>query len=190
MKIYTRTGDSGKTSLFSGERVPKHHLRVDAYGEIDELNAVLGLLLSELPPELTETDLLLKAIQSQLLHLGAWLATRPNSPRIKALQPIRPEWTTALETAVDTMESSLEPLREFILPGGTVSAARSHLARTVCRRSERRMSQLMETEPAEGVVADNLNHAIVFLNRLSDYFFVLARFCNAAENRLDQTWSK
>ncbi len=188
MKIYTRTGDSGKTSLFSGERVPKHHLRVEAYGEIDELNAVIGLLIAGLNPGQKTTRTFLIQIQSRLLHVGAWPATQPDSPRIESLQPILPEWTEALESAMDDMESHLEPLQGFILPGGTVSAARAHLARTVCRRSERRMAHLQETDPGNGT--SNMDQALIFLNRLSDYFFVLARFCNNAEDRTDQIWTK
>ena len=174
-----------QTSLFSGERVAKHHIQVETYGEIDELNAVIGLLAAGLPGGLPDVKTHLEIIQSSLFHIGAWIAASPESDRIKSLTAISPNWTLSLESAMDEMDTRLEPLRMFILPGGTVSAARAHLARTVCRRCERRLTQLMEIDHIQGEAKTQWNRALVCLNRLSDYFFVLARSCNAVENLPD-----
>jgi cob(I)alamin adenosyltransferase len=171
-RIYTKSGDQGETGLGDGRRVPKDHLRVTAYGEVDELNATLGLLAVYCPdaPE----KALLNTIQNDLFDLGADLCV-PQSDnedpamtlRITEAQYLR------LEQAIDRLNDGLQPLRSFILPGGTPAAAWLHLARTVCRRAERHVVALMHAEPVN-------THALVYLNRLSDFLFVLGRAANAA----------
>jgi cob(I)alamin adenosyltransferase len=183
MKIYTGVGDRGKTSLFSGERVPKSHLRIEAYGDVDELNSILGALVASLPPACKELAQPLQAIQSDLFHVGAWLATTPDSPAIANLQAIGQEQIQALESAIDRLEERLPPLTHFILPGGHPAATWAHLARTVCRRAERHVVRLAhESDRA------NLEGVIVYLNRLSDYLFVLARYCNHRLDVPETTW--
>jgi cob(I)alamin adenosyltransferase len=170
-RIYTKTGDGGDTGLGDGTRVPKDHPRVTAYGEVDELNAVLGLLVSHCPV-CPERDLLL-VIQNDLFDLGADLCVPPseNEEPGKALRITEAQFTR-LEQAIDRLNDPLPPLRSFILPGGTPAAAWLHLARTVCRRAERAVVTLMKTE------AVNRN-ALIYLNRLSDLLFVLGRVANA-----------
>lgn len=169
-RIYTKTGDQGETSLGDGTRVPKNHPRVAAYGSVDELNAVLGLLLA-LVPDIAEADLL-RSVQNDLLDLGADLCVPPS-----ALEPpgqrlrVRPAQVAAFESAIDRLNSDLEPLRSFVLPGGRLAAAWCHLARTVCRRAERDAVALAQGEAVNPQV-------IIYLNRLSDLLFVLARVCN------------
>ena len=153
IKIYTGSGDQGKTSLFSGERLPKDHDRVEAYGDVDELNSVLGVLVALLPGESTELIEDIQRIQSDLLKAGAWLATSPDSPARADLDEITEERVGALEMSIDRMEKSLPALREFILPGGHLSASWAHVARTVCRRAERsvvRLSERAELPPTMG----------------------------------------
>jgi len=168
MKIYTKTGDGGATSLFGGQRVPKDALRIEAYGTIDELNSVLGLSISESDdPEITE---LLTAVQNRLFEVGADLAT-PRSIEKKRIRRIVPKDAVPLEKAIDGMEEKLKPLKAFILPGGSPLASRLHFARTVCRRAERIVVRLSRNEEVgEGIV--------IYLNRLSDLLFVLARYAN------------
>lgn len=176
MKIYTRTGDAGETSLFSGGRVGKHDLRVEAYGTVDELNAVLGVLLAEPLPDGAAARL--RSVQESLFAVGGALA----DPAAK-LTHAPADWSSApLEGWIDAMESELAPLERFILPGGSRAAAVAHLARTVCRRAERRVRALQEIPPGlpEGVLP--------FLNRLSDALFVLARFVNARLGVADPEW--
>ncbi|KAF0114455.1 MAG: meaD [Rhodospirillaceae bacterium] len=174
-RIYTRGGDKGKTSLATGKRVPKHDLRVQTYGTVDETNAVLGLArLYTRTPALAEADAMLARIQNDLFDLGADLctpavssdSTRPTL-RVVAAQVQR------LEREIDAMNASLTPLASFILPGGTAAAAHLHLARTICRRAERLLTELMDAEP------DETNPVVLqYLNRLSDHLFVLARHVN------------
>lgn len=186
MKIYTGSGDRGKTSLFSGERVPKDHRRIEAYGDLDELNSVLGALTAA-SAEQPAVQAELAAVQSDLFHLGAWLATTPGSPAAAALEPIDPQRSARLEAAIDRMEEGLSPLKGFILPGGHLSAAWAHVARTVCRRAERRVVGLAD---GDGTPAgqEQLRRAIVYLNRLSDYLFVLARHLNRLQGVDDVRW--
>jgi len=171
-KIYTKTGDQGETGLGDGTRVAKDHPRVAAYGSVDELNAVLGLLLVNamgLDPEITA---LLVGIQNDLFDVGADLCV-PQTTDEKSGKMLRilPEQTARLEAAIDRWNHSLQPLKSFIVPGGSLAAAWCHLARTVCRRAERDLVTLARTE--------NINaQVIIFLNRLSDLLFVLARVCN------------
>lgn len=179
MKIYTKTGDGGETGLFGGPRVAKNHPRVEAYGDVDELNAVLGVVRSEGVGQ--SIDELLAAIQNRLFDLGAELASpdpdRTGTRRITAQQ------IAALEAAIDFHDAGLPPLKNFILPGGARPAALLHLARTVCRRAERRVVALGENEPVSAEI-------IIYLNRLSDLLFVLARCVNTAAGMKDIEWQK
>src|SRR5579871_676951 len=169
-RIYTKTGDQGETALGDMSRVPKNHPRVAAYGSIDELNAVLGLLLAA-EPEATEADLVC-SIQNDLFDVGADLC-RPTSPDELAGQRLRiqPEQVERLERAIDRLNTGLRPLTSFVLPGGRPVAAWCHLARTVCRRAERDVVTLAQAESTNPQV-------LIYLNRLSDLLFVLARVYN------------
>ena len=181
MKIYTRTGDEGETSLFGGRRVPKNNARVDAYGHVDELNAVLGLVAASEPPDL-EKDLI-QEIQRDLFAIGGRLAS-PEPDRVaKALEKavVPHERIDALEAAIDQMEGELPTLNQFILPGGTTKAAFLHLARTVCRRAERSVVALSLESTVPGEI-------LRYLNRLSDLLFTLARLANHRAGVPDQTW--
>jgi cob(I)alamin adenosyltransferase len=177
-RIYTKTGDRGETALGDGSRVAKDHPRVAAYGAVDELNAVLGLLVASGPP--SEADLL-RGIQNDLFDVGADLcvpATAEETPGARLR--VRPEQTARLEQAIDRLNATLSPLSSFVLPGGTAAAAWAHLARTVCRRAERDVVALARAEPVNPEV-------IVYLNRLSDLLFVLARVYNN-NGRDDVLW--
>jgi len=182
MKIYTRTGDSGETSLFGGQRVPKDDIRIEAYGTIDELNSVIGVALLEID----NSDIydLLKKVQNQLFTIGSDLATPIEKENSRAsISGIKEHHITELENAIDFFDAQLEPLRNFILPGGSGGAVYLHLARTVCRRAERRVITLTHTT----VINQNI---ILFLNRLSDLLFVLARFENRTNGIMDVPWKK
>ncbi len=188
MKIYTGTGDRGKTSLFSGERVSKSSPRVEAYGELDELNAAIGTVAATI--EVRQQALIdeIRAIQAWLLEAGAWLATTPGAAATRFLQPFTAAPARHLEAAIDRMEAVLPDLNQFILPGGHLSAALAHVARTVCRRTERRACEL--AEQGDSTVDGSVFAILVFLNRLSDYLFVLARYCNHLEGRADILWKR
>ena len=183
-KIYTKTGDKGETGLFGGKRVRKDSPRIAAYGGVDELNAFLGAArsLNENP----EMDSLLTKIQNDLFDIGAVLAT-PDKGRLegKASGFIRKEDVSFLEDAIDRFDRELPPLRNFILPGGSELAAQLHMARTVCRRAEREVVSLAEKEP--GSVDDEI---LCYLNRLSDFLFVLARWVNLKKGVADTPWEK
>jgi cob(I)alamin adenosyltransferase len=187
MKIYTGTGDGGRTSLFSGERILKDDARIEAYGAVDELNAIVGALMAALPdsPHISAVKTQLSQIQSDLFHVGAWLATTPDSPSANHLTPLTADHGKRLERQVDAMQADLEELRSFILPGGHPSAGWAHLARTVCRRAERRAVTLAATQSEK---SDQTENVMVYLNRLSDYFFVLARYCNHLAGIQDVIW--
>ena len=189
MKIYTGTGDRGKTSLLSGERVSKADLRVEAYGDVDELNSILGGLIATLPPTEGELAEEIKQIQSVLLHIGALLAVTSGSPVLEELEEITQEQSTDLEGAIDRIEENLPTLKDFILPGGHMSAAWAHVARAVCRRTERHVVRLSKTL-VEVSDSEQLRNVIVYLNRLSDYLFVLARLCNKIHGLPDTLWKK
>jgi len=168
MKIYTKKGDDGKTQLFGGSRVPKHHARVECYGTIDELNSHVGLLLSKLPGSSTKEYL--KHLQVLLFDVGSHLATNPDNEKAKENLPsLDLEDITRAEKEIDAMQSELDPLQHFILPGGSEAIAQAHICRTVCRRTERLVSLVSEHEHVHDQI-------LPLLNRLSDYFFVLARF--------------
>lgn len=181
IKIYTRTGDDGQTGLFGGGRVEKDDARVDAYGEVDELNAVLGMARAvELMPRVDEV---IAPIQRDLFAIGALLAT-PDHTRMReqlAKARIDEDRIAELERAIDACDRELEELRAFILPGGTPKAAALHVARTVCRRAERRIVTLRRTVTIPEQV-------IVYLNRLSDLLFVLARVANKRAGAGEVTW--
>jgi cob(I)alamin adenosyltransferase len=165
MKIYTKTGDQGTTSLLGGTRVSKANLRIDAYGTVDELNAYIGLLRDQEVNQSRQD--FLKEIQDRLFTLGAALASSPGKDNIKK-PDIQSGDVEKLENQIDNMELSLEPLKNFILPGGHQAVSFCHLARTVCRRAERCTILLDQNEPVEPIL-------ITYLNRLSDYLFVLGR---------------
>lgn len=187
MKIYTATGDRGRTSLFSGERIAKDDARIEAYGAVDELNAIIGALMAVLPETRQKPELQgqLSRIQSDLFQVGAWLATTPDSPSMSHLSPMTSESWQRLEKLIDKIQSELSPLNAFILPGGHTSAGWAHMARTVCRRAERRAVSLAAASGKRPASMDNL---LVYLNRLSDYFFVLARYCNHLACVEEITW--
>jgi cob(I)alamin adenosyltransferase len=169
-RIYTKTGDRGETALGDGSRVAKDHPRVAAYGTVDELNSVLGLLLAQ-HPDVAEAELI-RGIQNDLFDVGADLC-RPQAPDEPPGQRLRVQERQAqrLEQAIDRLNAGLQPLTSFVLPGGQPAAAWCHLARTVCRRAERDVVSLARAEPVNPQV-------IVYLNRLSDLLFVLARVSN------------
>jgi cob(I)alamin adenosyltransferase len=172
MKIYTKTGDEGKTSLFGGTRVKKNDLRINAYGTVDELNSHIGLIRDQLEDKNLIQDLI--RIQNKLFTLGAMLATPPDKEKLKngsdrlKIQKIEEEEITFLETQMDLMNESLETMTHFILPGGHSVVSFCHIARCVCRRAERITVELADKEAVD-------HHLLIYLNRLSDYLFVLAR---------------
>ena len=173
MKIYTRTGDAGETSLFGGTRVSKDDQRIEAYGTVDELSSFIGVARASWPSGPIDDEL--ARVQNDLFDIGAQLAA-PASDRFHGANPDRVE---QLERAIDAMERDLTPLANFILPGGSETAAHLHVARTVCRRAERRIITLHD---------DATQATVVYLNRLSDYLFVAARFANAKHGVSDVTW--
>jgi cob(I)alamin adenosyltransferase len=181
MNIYTRTGDRGDTGLFGGGRVPKDDPRVEAYGDVDELNAALGLARAiELMPRVDEV---LVPVQRDLFAIGALLATPDRDKMHEQLAKARvdEDRVAQLEAAIDAGEAELEPLRAFILPGGTPKAAALHVARTVCRRAERRVVALAHAVEIPELV-------VMYLNRLSDLLFVLARVANRRAGAGEVTW--
>ncbi|MFC2147002.1 cob(I)yrinic acid a,c-diamide adenosyltransferase [Bacteroidota bacterium] len=172
MKIYTKTGDKGSTSLFGGTRVPKHHIRINGYGTVDELNSWLGLLRDqEMDTHYRE---ILITIQDQLFTVGAILATDPEKAQLKSgkerlnIPLISMADVTQLENEMDIMNETMPEMTHFILPGGHTTVSYCHIARTICRRAERMVTILNENEPVDSMV-------LTYLNRLSDYLFVLAR---------------
>ena len=183
MKIYTRTGDAGTTALYGGERVPKDAKRVEAYGTVDEANALLGVVRTQLGSSAASSDdydALLARVQSALFDVGADLAT-PESRYRQNIVPLTEADVTGLERDIDRLEAALPPLHAFILPGGHPAAASLHLARTVVRRAERRTVELSHHEALNPQVT-------AYLNRLSDFLFVLARAVNAAARVQDHEW--
>jgi len=180
VKIYTKRGDGGETDLFGGSRVGKAHARVEAYGAIDELNACLGLCAAESKHEDLREAVF--AIQARLFDVGSHLAsTAPDASSQSRVEGVSDEQVDRLEALIDRFEGELEPLQRFILPGGTRAAASFHLARTVCRRAERRAGELHRSEPVEAV-------QLRYLNRLSDLLFVFARVENRRAGVPDVAW--
>jgi cob(I)alamin adenosyltransferase len=195
MKIYTRTGDDGTTGLIGGRRVRKSDPRIDCYGTVDELNAALGLALAAAEqaaglapapasgPAAPDLAPAVREVQSDLFVIGSHLATPDDSPHRAALPPLDESMVRRLEQQIDAAESQLPPLHQFILPGGTETAARLHLARTVCRRAERRLVEWSAEHPVPPVL-------LTYLNRLSDWLFVYARLANARAGVADVPWVK
>ena len=179
MKIYTKTGDGGETGLFGGPRVKKSDARVDAYGEVDELNAAVGAVRALV--EDPEIDRELARIQEELFCVGAELATPHGTKARSAIPAVEASWAARLEQAIDAWDAELPALTRFVLPGGTRTAAALHLARTVCRRAERRAVAL-----ADGAEVDPA--VLVYLNRLSDFLFVAARIANHRARREEPLW--
>ncbi len=181
MKIYTRTGDSGHTALLGGKRVLKSDIRIEAYGDVDELNSTLGLAIALDPDEFIRD--LLEGIQADLFSIGANLATPDPVKMRKALEKaeINDEAILKLEKAIDETEEQAEPLKGFILPGGSPKAAQFHVARTICRRAERNVVRLANQEDVPEII-------LRYLNRLSDLLFSLARITNKNAGIEDITW--
>ena len=179
MKIYTRTGDQGRTGLLGGTRVPKDHLRVAAYGDVDETNAAIGIVLAH--TEGARLGRLLRQVQADLFALGAELADVRRTRRQQAKAAVTAAMIERLEKEIDVREEALPPLRAFVLPGGAPTAAFLHHARTVCRRAERSVVALARSSQVEPLT-------IVYLNRLSDLLFVLARNENHRLRRRERTW--
>jgi cob(I)alamin adenosyltransferase len=181
VKIYTKTGDSGDTGLFGGGRVPKDDPRVEAYGDVDELNAVLGM--ARAVEQMPRIDEVLVPVQRDLFAIGALLATPDREKMAQHLEKARIDErrVAELEQAIDDAESELEALRAFIVPGGTPKAAALHVARTVCRRAERHVVTLQRVVELPGLV-------VIYLNRLSDLLFTLARLANKRAGAGEVTW--
>lgn len=177
MKIYTRTGDAGDTSLFGGARVRKDDARIEAYGTVDELNSFLGVARAAWPD--APIDAQLAAAQADLFEIGAHLAS-PGTSRFPGVESARIE---ELERGIDAMEAELAPLKSFILPGGSPAASQLHVARVVCRRAERLVVALHDDSAAT-------MSSIAYLNRLSDYLFVAARFANHSAGVDDVPWTR
>ncbi len=178
MKIYTKTGDAGTTSLFGGKRVLKSNLRIDTYGTVDELNSWIGLVRDQ-PVNEKRSDLL-TTIQDRLFTIGALLATEPGNTKVKTPH-LAEDDVVQLEKAIDHMQEQLPPMRAFILPGGHPSVSVCHIARTVCRRAERLVIALNEAEPVN-------QYIIPYLNRLSDYLFVLSRMMTRELGATETPW--
>jgi cob(I)alamin adenosyltransferase len=180
MKIYTKTGDKGMTSLFGGERVWKDHLRIDAYGSVDETNTFIGLAITEISDN--ELKQALQNIQSKLFVVGSDLASPKNPDKENPTVPrVNETYIEEVEKQIDHFSDLLPPLKHFILPGGTKGAALLHTSRTICRRAERKVITLSKQ--------DEIGESIsVYLNRLSDLLFVLARYANFVSNTPDIEW--
>ena len=181
MKIYTRTGDDGSTGLFGGGRVRKSDARIECYGTIDELNAGIGLAAAASKSD----DMVqsLREIQHELFNIGSHLATPAESPSAAKLPPLEESMISRLETQMDQADEQLPKLKQFILPAGDEAACRLHLARTICRRAERRVVAFAMDRPVPSVI-------ITYLNRLSDWLFVMARLANLRAGVEDVPWKK
>ncbi len=177
LKIYTKTGDDGTTGLFGGTRLPKHHIRIEAYGTVDELNAVVGWLMTFVQQQ--DTNDLLQSIQSRLFTVGSNLASDPGKDMITP--DLEDADISAIEASIDMIQAQLPELRHFILPGGSPAISAAHLARTVCRRAERKCVALSYESIVDPVI-------ILYLNRLSDYFFVLARWLGHTQGIEEIKW--
>lgn len=178
MKIYTKTGDKGETSLIGGTRVPKYHVRIEAYGTVDELNSYIGLILCQ--SIASHHQQVLKEIQDRLFTIGSSLAADPERSKMK-IPDLLPSDAALLEREIDAMNEVLPELKHFILPGGNTTVSYCHLARCVCRRAER----LVVLLASASFVDSNIT---IYLNRLSDYLFVLARKLNADEGTPENVW--
>jgi len=177
MKIYTKKGDQGQTSLFGGLKLSKDDIRIEAYGTVDELNSSLGIVIANNDNEIVNKQLL--RIQKRLFDIGSILATNPNKPEL--IVPFNENEILFLEESIDNMESNLEPLKNFILPSGSLLIANTHLSRTICRRAERRIVTILDT--------NNIYKPLLkYINRLSDYLFVLARKFSKDNNIIENIW--
>jgi cob(I)alamin adenosyltransferase len=165
MKIYTKTGDKGQTSLIGGTRVPKHHIRIEAYGTVDELNSWVGLLRDTIAD--THVKTILIEVQDRLFTIGSLLAADPERSKMK-LPELKDEDVTLLEKEIDAMDKVVPPMKSFVLPGGNEIVSHCHITRCICRRAERCTIHLTETSPVSDII-------IQYLNRLSDYLFMLSR---------------
>lgn len=180
MKIYTKTGDKGETGLFGAGRVSKDSLRIEAYGTVDELNSFLGNAITEINN--AELKKILFKIQNQLFIVGSDLAA-PNEDKQGIIPRVEEEYIKEVENHIDYFSEKLDELKNFILPGGTKGASILHIARSVCRRAERKVVKLNKTEKVNPFI-------IIFLNRISDFLFVLARYENKINNQPDVNWNK
>lgn len=179
MRIYTRTGDQGTTGLFGGARVSKADDRVEAYGTVDELNSMLGVVVAALPEEAAALGTELRQVQSDLICASSWLAASEDAANSNALAVLSADRTPALEAAMDQMDAQLPPLSNFILPGGDPAAAWTHVARTICRRAERRLVRVVGEPTKEPTKAEEqMRITLVYLNRLADFLFIAARYIN------------
>lgn len=178
MKIYTKQGDEGNTSILGGIKLPKHHLRIEAYGTVDELNSNIGALRDSEVSESTKNDLI--AIQKVLFGIGSHLATDKKQTSI-ALPTISVEFVNFLEKRIDEMDEKLPEMKNFILPGGHPAVSQCHITRCVCRRAERWISAFNAVEPVEGII-------LKYMNRLSDYFFVLSRQIASENKTIEVPW--
>lgn len=178
-KIYTKTGDKGETSLIGGTRLPKQHIRIEAYGTVDELNSHIGLLRDVTAETDFNFDVLL-SVQDRLFSIGSHLAADPEKNKM-VLPEIFEGDVTALENAIDKMEELLPEMKHFVLPGGHIHVSYAHIARTVCRRAERAVLKLAENEKVEPIIPR-------YLNRLSDYVFVLSRYMSQQRNASEIPW--
>jgi cob(I)alamin adenosyltransferase len=188
MKIYTKTGDQGQTRLVDGQSVSKSHPRLHAYGSLDELNSFLGLALSECSGAdraFSELQQKLRPIQNYLFNVGSHLACEKEDMR-KHLPALESRYTEDLEKQIDAMTAQLEPLKEFILPGGCKLAGLLHVCRTVCRRTERHLVELI----LESGSTPSLSESLIYLNRLSDYLFVCSRYANFLTKIPEPKWVK
>ena len=182
MKIYTKTGDRGETSLVGGQRVSKCCERLESYGTVDELNAHIGLLITHCTDAADQT--FLTRVQSALFVVGGYLATDTTQRPVRTGNIVTADMVASVEQEIDRLEEALPPLRLFILPGGCAAASQAHVCRTVCRRAEREILRLAAT----GAEVDDL--VLAYVNRLSDYFFVLARKLNADAGVPDIVWRR
>ena len=178
--VYTKTGDRGTTSLVGGTRVSKTHIRLEAYGTVDELNSHLGFLITFLSDE--HDKLFLQKVQDRLFAVGSYLATDRERTRLKDASIITPEQVETIEHDIDRLDDTIPPFSAFVLPGGCRGAAVCHICRTVCRRAERRILTLAEQ-------ADISSELLAYVNRLSDYLFVLSRKMNQDEKKEEIFWN-
>ena len=185
MKVYTGGGDRGRTSLFSGERISKDHERVEAYGDVDELNSLLGVVIAALPEGCEARFRELRRVQGDLFRVGACLATSGEDPSFEAARTFSAENARYLEQVIDEMDLQLPRLTRFVLPDGHPAACWSHVARCICRRAERHTVRILQQSPSE---TEAYRGVLTYLNRLSDYLFVLARFCNHATGTPETIW--
>jgi cob(I)alamin adenosyltransferase len=186
MKVYTKTGDDGKTSLVGGRRVIKSDLKIDSYGTADELNSFIGLGICYLDHVIFKNDIsFLKEVQNKLFNLGSYLACDVQDREKYKIPTVSDSFVQSIENEIDKLEGQLPPLTQFILPGGTKESSYFHVARTVCRRLERQMVELNNQ-----TVGEINKESLKFINRLSDYFFVFSRYCNFANKITDETWKK